>query len=1283
MQGILTTTLSVFNKMPCRNEKQSKESQENRSPIRENLLPITSLHEQIIEHLNQGDKISIDHALSLDDKKNTIKAISELNKNGDSAAMAAGSGMVETATPLLFSEKSIKASQTHVIKKRDALLATEGAGQEHIMLFLQQNGLIDAFSSGQHSEKEQVISALAKYLYTETSDGETQSQKQRKVARAILASANLYGGVNGESVSPGMAKTVIKEWLFRQVLASSLEKYIFDKMVSSEYPSYFSVDSLSVIFDMNKLIEEGRINVGNLDAEQRNDLNVMWEDYLNHELPFLQSQDKNIITMSLQSQDFADLYTGYKAVNNMGKLAETSVEEIIAVGRSLWNMAFSEGITINEVGCLILPSVIMMVGETTHQPDPDDDSLSVKLAAVDKYIQYQKKVIASQQDFNVKYNDFNTRLSSWVSKKKLANGIVDDCFPKESLETGTVSPEIKRRIKSGSIIEGYMNGFSKPCDDAPDSLDKEYENLTRDLSEKFKIVNRFFIKHAFSSIDKSELDFISSAKAKVNSMRLLMYTLLPIITTGPETYYDPNIDVDVKDADIFSVTVGHEERVYALKKDNRSSDSPYKIIRVDRFLHQYIKAGLLNQNFFERYKIEGDKLIANSTYRYRFIKGDSTIEVGARGKDFFVDHFNDKYTNEFYKEFFEKGNDKSQLQKIVSFIKNFIPFYTCIEGAVKKDSAEKYIDACFMDAITLIPVAGFAASLAGRFGMGLARGIRLAGKQLMRGTFSQARTVLLNNVSLPTMSEYIKIGRISLQAIDPGFEFLAKNGRFISNKLIAYLKQEEKGIKLAQELESLSVLQKQKTATEKGIILARLPDSNIDVPVRKIDNFHGKDIYVSVNTDTNTLFGKYYGLSKGNILIQNVDAVLYQKNKRARIDNKDNFQKMDQYDISMRNNNPDGYLVSLPEGITMQKGFLPSTNIPYLHLSSGGTAYVNVSEQPHLLTEHTFKSNQIIQAVKDNYSRDNVYLCRFNQSIESVPNEFSQLQQNIENYKRSVNLAKAHVNRLVSEFKSTMMMNDNGILNYPPRNRIRKYVSDVLELGKITDVELRQSIEREAIGKLRFHAEKISKYLNHEVDNIYFASSHTVSNPYLTNEKGVMAFILRDDVFRRIVIMVDNFHVADQIGTRMYLTTLHEASHFSGSLDFHIAPSTSQVGDASEFMESFVDGIHGRNGESIAIDYKFLEAYRQQFPNISINEVQFKEILKVDPMLRANAFMENADFLARMISDLGSGRAFNSDTIARVSRSAPPLQFDMMFILYKCAIENSRTINAALVEVIQ
>ncbi|MBG6248445.1 MULTISPECIES: hypothetical protein [Symbiopectobacterium] len=363
-----------------------------------------------------------------------------------------------------------------------------------------------------------------------------------------------------------MAKTVIKEWLFHQVLACSLEKYIFDKMVSSGYPSYFTVSSLKAIFNMNELIKEGRVNIAHLDAEQRNGLNIMWENHLSEEFPFLQSQDKNIIAMSLQSQDFADLYTGYKAVNHMGKMAETSSEEITAVGRSLWNMAFSESITINEAGYLILPSVIMMAGNTTHQSDPEDYSLSVKLAVVDKYIQYQKKVIASQQDFIVKYNDFSTSLSSWVSKITLADSIIDDCFTSEFLKTGTVSPKKELMIKSGSIREGYMNGFSKPCDAAPDSLDKEYEKLTRDLSEKFKTVNRFFINNAFSLIEKSELDFISSAGAKVNSIRLFMHTLLPMINTGHDTYYDPNFYIDVKDADLFSVTVGNEEMVYALKK---------------------------------------------------------------------------------------------------------------------------------------------------------------------------------------------------------------------------------------------------------------------------------------------------------------------------------------------------------------------------------------------------------------------------------------------------------------------------------------------------------------------------------------------------------------------------------------------------------------------------------------------------------------------------------------------------------------------------------------------
>lgn len=143
--------------------------------------------------------------------------------------------------------------------------------------------------------------------------------------------------------------------------------------------------------------------------------------------------------------------------------------------------------------------------------------------------------------------------------------------------------------------------------------------------------------------------------------------------------------------------------------------------------------------------------------------------------------------------------------------------------------------------------------------------------------------------------------------------------------------------------------------------------------------------------------------------------------------------------------------------------------------------------------------------------------------------------------------------------------------------------------------------------------------------------------------------------------MVDNYHAFPMLSTQLHLTTLHEASHYSGSFNFQIAPSTSLVGDASEFIETFNDGVMGVNAETI----HFIDAYRREFPHTDITEHQFRALLVRDPVLRANAFMENTDFLARMIADLGSRTPHDRDVHLRRRRNAGLSRAAMLILLYR------------------
>ncbi len=1268
MQGI-STTLSSLNKIPYSNEKESKESRQNISEPRENLLPITALQEQVINHINHNNE-----------KK--IRATHDLKNRIDSTNSTAVNGNTEVAVPILTSEDSIERSSTHVIRKRNASFTIDDAGQKRIIDFLNRNGIENTYSSNQSIGKEFLIADLAKYLYKTDSGDETQVKRNKRLARIILANANLYGGVKGEYISPEMAQTVIKEWLFHQVFSSSLEKYISDKMISSKYPSYFTVSSLKFIFDIDEIIKDTRINITDLDPEQTHYFVYMLKDNINNEIPFIERQDGNIQTMSLMGQDFADLYAGFKYVNNMGRLADFSLDEINEIGKGLWNIAFSEGVTIDNVGYFTFPSSIIMVEEENNHSVSGDDSFNSKIASVNKYVQYQRNILSAQNEFIVKLEEFNKARSLWDTKGGLADKVISRCPTSELISTEPyveISPKnIKRKFKEKSAKEIYLDGLRKPCFGAPENISDEYEKQTRIVSEKFNKMNKSHINMILLSEDKSEIEFISSVGAKIDFVNLSMKTNLSI-QGGEVGYYDPNFDIKLKNSELFSVTVNNQERIYSLKREINGSEPVYKFLRVDKDIYKYISNDLLDYDFGHGYKIDGNKVVASDVFNFNFIPQNSIVENSNKGYEYLVNYLNDKHTELFYSSLFKKGDDKSKSQKTWDVVKHFIPFYDCVDS-IEKNDVGGAIFSCSIDALSFVPVAKAAAFLGGRFGMGLARGFRLAAKPLMQGSLVGARTTLLRNVILPARSELNALARLSLQAVDPGFELLTKSGKFISNKLTTYLKQETKSVKLAKKLESFGLLKKKTADTTKKTTLARFPNSTIDVSVKKIDTFQGKDIFVQINNDTGDLFGKYYHLSKSGVLDSGVNNVLYQKRKLTKINNEKDIQNMDQYPISMQSNNDGDYIVNIPEVITMQTKFLPPTHITPPHLTLGKKARVDILEQPHLMHQHTYKSDAIIQSVKNNYGRSNIFLCRFNQNIDEVPNEFMNLRENIESYKSSVSLAKKQVTELDRMFDRTMMKNDHGVINYPQNSKIRKYVSDVLDLDKIKNVDVRKAIEREAIEKLMFHTKKIKEYLDCEINNIYFASSHTISNPYVINEKGVMAFVHRDDVFRRIIIMVDNFNVQGGISTQMHLTTLHEASHFSGSLDFHVAPSMSHEGDASEFAESFVNGVYGKQNEHISIDYKFFDAYRQQYPNIPIDENQFREILKRDPMLYANAFMENADFLARMISDLGSGTPFNVELVTRVSREVTPPTFDMRLPLYKLAIKNMRATEKQPVE---
>ncbi|MFT8210323.1 MAG: hypothetical protein ACMZI0_06575 [Symbiopectobacterium sp.] len=125
---------------------------------------------------------------------------------------------------------------------------------------------------------------------------------------------------------------------------------------------------------------------------------------------------------------------------------------------------------------------------------------------------------------------------------------------------------------------------------------------------------------------------------------------------------------------------------------------------------------------------------------------------------------------------------------------------------------------------------------------------------------------LFREISVPTMREIALLGKNTLRSIDPGFELVTGIGRRFATKFIAFLNKDKKTMGLAEKLASTRLLERLPMPSQSALS-ARLPHSEIYVPIEKISRENHQGVYVLVNPDTGALAGKRFRLSQDNQLI--------------------------------------------------------------------------------------------------------------------------------------------------------------------------------------------------------------------------------------------------------------------------------------------------------------------------------------------------------------------------------------------------------------------------------
>ncbi|WP_157961005.1 hypothetical protein [Rahnella sp. AN3-3W3] len=674
----------------------------------------------------------------------------------------------------------------------------------NVIRFLLSEGILKSDSRGK-IEKETLLKVLPNYLSNGQNNNVLNENNIKKLAQKILSGSGVYGEVENETLSSEQAKTVVLHWIFQNIIGASPEEYIKSEIKVDASRDY-TVDDIHRLLFLNKLPEGRGFHSDRLLPFENILLSMLWKQLLIDEMPFLLFCEEQVKGISLKNFDFANLFSGSHFLKNTG-IKNFTADEAILTGEKMWDLAVSEGITVDNLKYYLLPAILS--DEIDKLEETEKEQMN-DFGIVNEYLQYRQEVSEVQKDIEEKYNKYISAAKAWFSKLKLADYITSTCkqitlpSPHHSHMMKVTLEENRRNLR-----QKYLNGFSKPCEEAPDSLNDEYERLTKNVADSFLDIDKYLIISAINALSKDERLFISNAQSIMRPAHINMRTnyedwarygsisfsninsgIDPMLNTnkGLDFTNDINTVVSLRKTELISVTLLGQERIYALMGDQGG----YRVIRVDRDINKYIQSSVLDYNFGNEYIYDTSTVKAGSeTFHYSIEVGSKAIAAESDNILSLGVSLSNVHRDALFSALYESGNDKSDLQKIWSVVKNIIPFYDCVEGIVNRDPMQA-VPACLLDAMALIPLFGTVASLSGKFGVGLVRGLRSGAGIMFREGVQVASRNVLREVSLPTTRELASLGKNALRSIDPGFELTGYIGSKFVNKITNLLSANKK-----------------------------------------------------------------------------------------------------------------------------------------------------------------------------------------------------------------------------------------------------------------------------------------------------------------------------------------------------------------------------------------------------------------------------------------------------------------------------------------------------------
>lgn len=817
-------------------------------------------------------------------------------------------------------------------------------------------------------KKELLLVSLSEYIL-EHSEQTIRQKRLIKIAEIINKSESL-NLIN--PLTSDRAEKVVQNWVYKQVLDTTPELYISGVLQKIRDYADVTIGQLIWLLSVEGLKANKLIDLSLLNDYQKDIFKSSWDYFIKNRFPYIGiEEDNNILSRPLNSIDFANYDTGARYLHRLGiDVKNVSEEEIIATGVALWNKAMDGG-SIELIPDLLISSWYHFITNSDVEFNP---SVSVaeemkSISHLIKYIEYRKEI----DKFYIKYpllKNFMEAFRLWKTKGELADEYIGKCP-----ETGFFKFDIK---------QNYMDGIGKPCDSAADNLLVEYKKRTELLADSYAQLDRELIEESIDYLDEDDKKFIFNKDAVISKLypellfkeqsAIFFDHLVPV--SGSHV-----ISVKQNRADIFSVKVDKEERIYSLKaiSDEKSDIAQkYIIYRIKKHA-DYLEKGIVIFTFSAQVpKDEKGNPVVN-TFELAFkmkMEKEGDIKEAGDIKSNITNYCVEQHKNRLYDAFYEKGNDKSVLDIQWEFLKDMTPFLRCGEKIKNDDRLEAAIS-CSLDLLSVSPIIK-AGKLSTNFGLSMATAMKNARKivnseSLKKDILEKIARELTSNIKTPTLQDIAELAAELGKNLnpDPGFyqavKGLEKVSKYTNDKLADLLENFKKdlpsGSKLIELIRSGKAY-KNKTPLSTHVVMARFEGTKIDIPVKILYEKDGETIARMIVPESGELYGDLFlltkqhklqpmpGTSKGNTGYDFQDNSAVKTYGSAKIFQLDDFITSDMYvkdveklDLSLMNsqglvhevNNLQQYYIKFNEGlIRVEK----TANEVYIKLPDQNRLYI-------------------------------------------------------------------------------------------------------------------------------------------------------------------------------------------------------------------------------------------------------------------------------------------------------------------------------------------------------